>query len=232
MKPLADVLGARMGSLRVGPASREDTELGPLVSPQAVAKVTELVNDAVNRGASTATVGTRRSGVGYYYPPTVLMDVPRDADIVAEEVFGPVASLIPFDDDAEAIALANNTEYGLAAYVYGGDLRRAMRVAEALEAHRASRPSRIPQRGRANSVPVCPQAPRGRQRAAPAPQIDSTSAVASTPASIADLGRRNLASASSSRFRAERRGSRSWYLLAIPIRSVMCQSSRYLPTVC
>jgi succinate-semialdehyde dehydrogenase/glutarate-semialdehyde dehydrogenase len=134
MAPLADALGARMTALRVGPARSDDTDLGPLVSPQAVAKVSELVDDAVGRGAKVSTVGDRPEGVGYYYPPTVLVDVPRDSAIVAEEIFGPVASLIPFDDDAEAVELANDTPYGLAAYVYGGDLSRAMRVAEQLEA--------------------------------------------------------------------------------------------------
>ncbi|GAA1698017.1 NAD-dependent succinate-semialdehyde dehydrogenase [Streptomyces yatensis] len=134
MQPLADALGARMSALRVGPACREDIELGPLISPQAVAKVTELVDDAVHQGAKASTVGDRPAGPGYYYPPTVLVDVPLDAAIVAEEIFGPVASLIPFDNDAEAIELANDTQYGLAAYVYGGDLRRAMQVAERIEA--------------------------------------------------------------------------------------------------
>ncbi|MFC4945429.1 aldehyde dehydrogenase family protein [Pseudonocardia sp. GCM10023141] len=123
-----------MGALRVGAARDAQTELGPLISPQAVAKVTALVDDAVERGATLATVGDRPDGVGYYYPPTVLTDVPRDSPIVSEEIFGPVASLIPFDDDADAIALANDTQYGLAAYVYGGDLRRTMRVAEGLQA--------------------------------------------------------------------------------------------------
>lgn len=129
----AETLGRRMGNLRVGPALAESTELGPLVSQDAVGKVTELVADALERGATQIAVGSRPSGDGSYYPPTVLSEVPVTSRIVAEEIFGPVAALIPFDTDDEAVQLANSTEYGLASYVFGSDLSRALRIADRLE---------------------------------------------------------------------------------------------------
>lgn len=130
----AEGLGARMTALHIGPANDENTDLGPLVSHGAVKKIEELVQDAVDRGATIAAAGPRPNGAGYYYPATVLTGVAEGSTILADEIFGPVASIVPFDTDAEAIKLANATEFGLAAYVYGGDLRRAMRVAEGLEA--------------------------------------------------------------------------------------------------
>ena len=98
-----------------------------------VATVTELVSDAVSRGATVAVGGVAPGGPGNFYPATVLTDVPADARILKEEVFGPVAPITGFDTEDEGVAAANNTEYGLAAYVYTQSLDRALRVAEGIE---------------------------------------------------------------------------------------------------
>jgi succinate-semialdehyde dehydrogenase/glutarate-semialdehyde dehydrogenase len=127
-------LAERMGALRVGPGTAEDTQVGPLVNEDTVAKVAELVTAAVSDGARAATGGTRPDGPGYYYPPTVLTDVSPGSAILREEIFGPVAPIVTFTDEPEAVRLANDTEYGLVAYVYTGDLSRGLRVSEALEA--------------------------------------------------------------------------------------------------
>jgi succinate-semialdehyde dehydrogenase/glutarate-semialdehyde dehydrogenase len=127
-------LAERMAALRVGPGTDEQTQVGPLVNADAVSKVDELVTAAVAGGASTLTGGSRPEGTGWFYPPTVLSDVPAGAGILREEIFGPVAPIVTFTEEAEAIRLANDTEYGLVAYVYTGDLARGLRVSEALEA--------------------------------------------------------------------------------------------------
>ncbi len=126
-------LAERMGKLAVGPGYEPGTEVGPLVDEASVRKVDELVQDAVGRGAVITVGGNRIDAPGFFYPPTVVTGVPSDARMVAEEIFGPVASLIPFDTEEEAIAAANATGYGLAAYVFTEDLRRGMRVAEKIE---------------------------------------------------------------------------------------------------
>ena len=87
----------------------------------------------MERGATVLTGGSAPSGVGFFYPPTVLTGVPTDAEMCHQEIFGPVAPLTPFETEADAVAAANNTEYGLVSYVFTNDLRRALRVAEALE---------------------------------------------------------------------------------------------------
>ena len=127
-------LAERMAALRVGPGVDEQTEVGPLVNEDAVAKVDELVTAAVADGAAAITGGTRPDGTGWYYPPTVLSDVRPASAILREEIFGPVAPIVTFTDQAEAIRLANDTEFGLVAYLYTGDLARGLRVSEALEA--------------------------------------------------------------------------------------------------
>ena len=127
-------LAERMAALRVGPGVDEQTEVGPLVNEDAVAKVDELVTAAVADGAAAITGGTRPDGTGWYYPPTVLSDVRPASAILREEIFGPVAPIVTFTDEAEAIRLANDTEFGLVAYLYTGDLARGLRVSEALEA--------------------------------------------------------------------------------------------------
>ena len=105
-----------------------------MVNEKSVAKIAELVDDAVAKGAKLLLGGQRLNRPGYYYPPTVLSDVPDNADMMKEEIFGPVVSLQSFEDEAEAIRKANDTEYGLAAYVYTQDLKRGMQICEKLEA--------------------------------------------------------------------------------------------------
>ncbi|HWM74653.1 MAG TPA: NAD-dependent succinate-semialdehyde dehydrogenase [Nocardioides sp.] len=127
-------LAERMGALRVGPGTSEDTEVGPLVNEAAVQKVDELVRGARGAGGRVVLGGRRPDRPGYYYEPTVLLDVPVGAEILNEEIFGPVAPIVTFTDEAEAIRMANDTEYGLVSYVYTRDLARGLRVSEALDA--------------------------------------------------------------------------------------------------
>ena len=129
----AEKLAARLGAMRVGRGTEAGVEVGPLIDEDQRAKVSELVEDATGRGASVVVGGRRRDGRGYFYEPTVLTDVPSDARLLDEEIFGPVAPITSFDDEQAAVAAANDTEYGLVAYVYTRDLKRAMRVCEALD---------------------------------------------------------------------------------------------------
>ncbi|EYR64090.1 succinate-semialdehyde dehydrogenase [Actinotalea ferrariae CF5-4] len=125
-------LARRMADVTTGPGL-SGAALGPLVNAEAVEKVHELVQDAAGRGARVLVGGRPGDGPGYFYPATVLADVPAGARILDEEIFGPVAPVVVFDDDEEAVRLANNTEYGLVAYVFTRDLARGLRVAEALD---------------------------------------------------------------------------------------------------
>ena len=127
-------LAERMAALRVGPGTDKDTQVGPLVNEDTVGKVDELVRAALADGATATTGGTRPDGPGFYYPPTVLTGVKPEAAILREEIFGPVAPIVTFTSEEEAVRLANDTEYGLVAYVYTGDLSRGLRVSEAIEA--------------------------------------------------------------------------------------------------
>lgn len=127
-------LAERMAAMKVGAGADADTDCGPLVNAAAVNKVAELVDDAVSRGAKILCGGKKSDGQGYFYPPTVLIDVPEDAALAREEIFGPVAPVYVFDTEEEAIRLANDTEYGLVAYVYTTDLSRGLRVCERIEA--------------------------------------------------------------------------------------------------
>jgi succinate-semialdehyde dehydrogenase/glutarate-semialdehyde dehydrogenase len=129
----AEKLASRLGGMRVGRGTEDGVEVGPLIDEEQRAKVSELVDDATSRGASVVVGGHRRDGRGYFYEPTVLTDVPGDARLLDEEIFGPVAPVRSFDDEQAAVAAANDTEYGLVAYVYTRDLKRAMRVCEALD---------------------------------------------------------------------------------------------------
>ena len=129
VRRLSDALGA----LRIGPGSDERSEVGPLASGAAAQGVQEMVDDAVTAGARIV-IGGRRSKDGYYFPPTVLVDLAPDAEVLQHEFFAPVAPVVAFDTEAEAITLANATDMGLAAYVYTGDLARAMRVGERIDA--------------------------------------------------------------------------------------------------
>ncbi|MDX1885124.1 NAD-dependent succinate-semialdehyde dehydrogenase [Mycolicibacterium sp. 120270] len=123
----------RMSEFQLGKGIDESSTLGPLINAKQVATVADLVSDAVSKGAKVAIGGVAPSGPGNFYPATVLADVPADARILKEEVFGPVAPITGFDTEEEGIAAANDTEYGLAAYIYTRDLDRALRAAEGVE---------------------------------------------------------------------------------------------------
>jgi succinate-semialdehyde dehydrogenase/glutarate-semialdehyde dehydrogenase len=126
-------LAERMSALRVGPGSAEETQVGPLVNEDSAAKVDELVRGAVDAGASAVVGGRRPEREGYYYEPTVLLNVEPGSAILTEEIFGPVAPIVTFQDEDEAVALANDTEYGLVSYLYTGDLARGLRLSERLD---------------------------------------------------------------------------------------------------
>jgi succinate-semialdehyde dehydrogenase / glutarate-semialdehyde dehydrogenase len=126
-------LAERMGSLKVGRGTEDGVKVGPLIDDDQRGKVAELVEDAVGKGATAVVGGTRIDGAGYFYEPTVLGDVPDSARVLKEEIFGPVAPVKTFSSEDEAIAWANDTEYGLVAYVFTQDLKRAFRVIEGLE---------------------------------------------------------------------------------------------------
>lgn len=123
----------KMSALTLGDGTAPETTLGPLINEKQLDKVAELVDDAVAQGAQVRTGGKAPGGAGYFYPATVLTDVPASARILQEEVFGPVAPIVGFETEADGIAAANDTEFGLAAYIYTEGLDRALRVAEALE---------------------------------------------------------------------------------------------------
>src|ERR671936_979145 len=129
----AEKLAARMGEMKVGRGTDPDVKVGPLIDDTQRGKVSELVDDARERGATVLVGGSRIDGAGYFYEPTVLSDVPDDARLLDEEIFGPVAPVRAFASDDEAIAAANATEYGLVAYVYTQDINRAFKVIERLE---------------------------------------------------------------------------------------------------
>jgi succinate-semialdehyde dehydrogenase / glutarate-semialdehyde dehydrogenase len=129
-------LAERMGALTVGRGTEAGVDVGPLIDEAQRAKVTELVGDAVGRGARVLSGGGPLSGPGYpgyFFEPTVLADVPDDARLLGEEIFGPVAPIATFSSDEQALDAANRTEYGLVAYVYTRDLERAFRVCERIE---------------------------------------------------------------------------------------------------
>ena len=124
----------RMGEMTIGDGLDPSTKLGPLVNPKQVQSVQELVDDAVEKGAKVAVGGQAPGGPGNFFPATVLIDVPPNARILKEEVFGPVAPIVGFDTEEQGVAAANDTEYGLAAYVFTKSLDRALRVAEGVNA--------------------------------------------------------------------------------------------------
>jgi succinate-semialdehyde dehydrogenase / glutarate-semialdehyde dehydrogenase len=129
----AKKLTARMQALKVGNGLDDGVMLGPLVNADTRDKVKALVEDAVGKGASVLTGGKAPSGPGYFYPATVLDKVPDSAKLLREEIFGPVAALQTFNSEDDVIKRANDTEYGLVAYVYTRDLTRGMRVSERLD---------------------------------------------------------------------------------------------------
>jgi succinate-semialdehyde dehydrogenase/glutarate-semialdehyde dehydrogenase len=129
----AEKLAARLGAMKVGRGTLEDTQVGPLINESQREIVEGLVADATDKGGKVLTGGSRPEGPGYYYEPTVIGDLTADASILVDEVFGPVAPVKSFTTEDEAIAAANSTEYGLAAYVFTKDLGRAFRTIEGLE---------------------------------------------------------------------------------------------------
>src|SRR3954447_23604789 len=129
----AEKLADRIGDLKVGRGTDPDVKVGPLIDDDQRGKVAELVEDAVQKGAKVLVGGEKLDGAGYFYRPTVVTDVPKDARLLAEEIFGPVAPVKGFASEDEAIAAANDTEYGLVAYVYTQDIDRAFRVIEKLD---------------------------------------------------------------------------------------------------
>jgi len=126
-------LAARMGRLRVGRGTDPGSDVGPLIDAVQRERVEELVDDAFARGATALLGAKRRSGRGYFYEPTVLAEVPDDARVLKEEIFGPVVPMRRFSSEEEAVAAANDTDHGLVAYLYTRDLGSALRVCDALE---------------------------------------------------------------------------------------------------
>ncbi|HKG00771.1 MAG TPA: NAD-dependent succinate-semialdehyde dehydrogenase [Xanthobacteraceae bacterium] len=129
----AQKLTQRMAALKMGNGLDDGVALGPLVNAETRDKVKSLVEDAVGKGAKVMTGGKPENGRGFFYPATVLSHVPENANMVREEIFGPVAALQTFKSEEEVIAKANDTEYGLIAYLYTGDVGRGMRVSEKLD---------------------------------------------------------------------------------------------------
>jgi succinate-semialdehyde dehydrogenase / glutarate-semialdehyde dehydrogenase len=129
----AEKLAKKMGDMKVGRGTEEGVEVGPLIDDDQRGKVAELVEDAASKGGKVLVGGEKVDGRGYFYQPTVINRVGEDARVLTEEIFGPVAPIKTFDSEEEAIAAANATEYGLVAYVYTSNLKRAFRVCEGLE---------------------------------------------------------------------------------------------------
>jgi succinate-semialdehyde dehydrogenase / glutarate-semialdehyde dehydrogenase len=129
----AEKLASRMEAMKVGRGTEEGVEVGPLIDGTQREKVQGLVEDALGKGAKALVGAEKVHGPGYFYRPTVLDDVPRDATLLKEEIFGPVAPVASFGSEEDAVSAANDTEYGLVAYVYTNDLKRALRVCEGLQ---------------------------------------------------------------------------------------------------
>ena len=127
-------LAKAMAALAVGPGLDPGTGCGPMIDEAAVSRIHAAVEDAVQGGATVLTGGETPEGPGYFYPPTVLADVADEMLLVQDEIFGPVAAILPFDDDDEVIERANDTIHGLAAYLFAGDLKRGLALSRRLEA--------------------------------------------------------------------------------------------------
>ena len=127
-------LGARVAGVRIGRGTRTGVGLGPMISERQVERLTALVDDALERGARVVVAGGPVPGDGHFFAPVVLCDVPLDARVMREEIFGPVVAIAAFDDEDEALALANDHAAGLAAYLFTSDLERAMRLGSSIEA--------------------------------------------------------------------------------------------------
>jgi succinate-semialdehyde dehydrogenase/glutarate-semialdehyde dehydrogenase len=127
------MLAGAMGAMKVGPGIDRSTQVGPMINQKSRDEIAGMVQGAVDSGAGVVVGGSVPDRRGYFYAPTVLSNVPRDAAILDQEIFGPVAPVVTFDSDEEAIAMANDTVHGLISYVYTGDLARGLRTAEAIE---------------------------------------------------------------------------------------------------
>ncbi|MBP2267803.1 succinate-semialdehyde dehydrogenase/glutarate-semialdehyde dehydrogenase [Pseudarthrobacter sp. PvP004] len=123
----------KISELRVGNGALEGTDVGPLIEQKGLDKVQSLVTDAIEKGARVLTGGSSPEGPGYFYTPTVLTDVPLNANLMHTEIFGPVAAITPFDSEDEALRLANNTEWGLVAYIFTENVNTALRFSAELE---------------------------------------------------------------------------------------------------
>jgi succinate-semialdehyde dehydrogenase/glutarate-semialdehyde dehydrogenase len=133
VEEFSEKFAKKMSELQVGNGAVEGTEVGPLIEQKGLDKVASLVADAVSKGARLLTGGSRPEGPGYFYTPTVLTDVPLDADLMSTEIFGPVAAITPFDSEDEVLRLANDTEWGLVGYVFTENMDKALRFSADLE---------------------------------------------------------------------------------------------------
>jgi succinate-semialdehyde dehydrogenase/glutarate-semialdehyde dehydrogenase len=133
LKAFTEKLTARMAALKLGDGTDPDTQLGPMITEKQADKIAGLVDGAIKEGAKVALGGARPNRPGFFYPATVLTEVPTEAAILKDEIFGPVAAIVAFDTEKEVISLSNNTEYGLAAYLYTKDLKRGLAIAQQLE---------------------------------------------------------------------------------------------------
>ena len=129
----SEKLAKKLKAMKVGRGTEDGTNVGPLIDDRQRQVVADLVDDAVSKGAKCLTGGKKVDGAGYFYEPTVLTDVPQNADLLQDEIFGPVAPITTFKTDQETIDAANNTEYGLVAYIYCNDLDRSLHITESLE---------------------------------------------------------------------------------------------------
>jgi succinate-semialdehyde dehydrogenase/glutarate-semialdehyde dehydrogenase len=133
VEEFAERVTAQVKGMKIGRGTDDGVTIGPLIDDRAVAKAKQLVDDAVDRGAELRAGGQAVEGPGTFYEPTVVSDVPEGSDILREEIFGPVLAIVPFDDEEDAVRIANDTEYGLVSYVYTENLARGQRMIERLE---------------------------------------------------------------------------------------------------
>jgi succinate-semialdehyde dehydrogenase/glutarate-semialdehyde dehydrogenase len=133
IEEFTSMLAGAMGSMRVGPGIDRANQVGPMINERSRDDIAKMVQEAVDSGADVEVGASVPDRKGYFYAPTVLSGVPPDASILDHEIFGPVAPVVGFDSDEEAIAMANDTVHGLISYVYTGDLARGLRAAEAIE---------------------------------------------------------------------------------------------------